>query len=65
MVSSGENFTDIDKYADALSKDNAESPDFFVKLDENTRPEYVKRLGDVIDDAVRLGWIDMIFDQWH
>lgn len=57
MVSSVENFTDIDEYTDALSQGNAENPQFWVKFDEKSRPLFVERLGDVIDDAVRLGWI--------
>lgn len=57
MVSSGENITDIDEYTDRLSQGNAENWDFFVKLDEKSRPLFIERIGDVIDNAVRLGWI--------
>lgn len=63
IISSGENISDMDEYADALSQGNTENNDFFVKFDENSRPAFVKRLGDVIDDAERMGWID-IFKKW-
>lgn len=58
MVSKEDNITDVDEYTAELSNGITENLEFFVKLDENSRPPFVKRLGDVIDDALRLGWID-------
>lgn len=58
MISSGENITDMDEYADAVSRCNEDNQEYFVKFDEKSRPAFIERMGGVIDDALRLGWID-------
>lgn len=60
MVSSGENIADMGEYTDALSQDNEQNSESVVKFDENSGPVFTERMGGVIDDVVRLGWIDSI-----
>lgn len=59
LVSGVENISDMDEFADAVSRCGAEQQEFIVKFDENSRPRIVERLGGAIDDVLRLGWLDI------
>lgn len=63
IVSTGENISDLDEYADAVSRCNDENNlELFVKFDEKSRPIFIERLGGVIDYAVQFGWLDRFED---
>lgn len=58
IVSDGSHVVDMDEVAQEMAKSDADRKQIeWGKFDPETLAKYRERLGDVIDDAKRFGWI--------
>lgn len=59
IVSDASNVADMDEMAHEMSKDEVDAKKVtFTNFNPESLARYRQRLGDVIDDGLRLGWIE-------